>query len=153
MTLLRHSTTLASSIPMAASEAVCSLAIERGSRNALIGANGSGKTTLFLHRNGCCGRSRVSFVTLETHSITAAADCASCVVASAWFSENPDHQLFSAGVAGDVSFGPLNLGLAPGSSCASASRALAAVGMAGHAGQGGARPLVRPASASPACWP
>ena len=30
----------------------CSLAIARGSRNALIGANGAGKTTLFQHANG-----------------------------------------------------------------------------------------------------
>ena len=30
----------------------CSLAIARGSRNALVGANGSGKTTLFQHGNG-----------------------------------------------------------------------------------------------------
>lgn len=30
----------------------CSLNIQRGTRNALLGANGAGKTTLFLHANG-----------------------------------------------------------------------------------------------------
>ena len=111
----------------------CSLAIERGSRNALIGANGSGKTTLFLHCNGLLrpqsGVVRYAGDALD-YSRGGLRELRSRV---GLVFQNPDHQLFSASVAEDVSFGPLNLGLAQDIVRQRVAAALAAVGMAGHA--------------------
>ena len=111
----------------------CSLAIERGSRNALIGANGSGKTTLFQHCNGLLrpqsGVVRYAGKPLD-YSRGGLRELRSCV---GLVFQNPDHQLFSASVAEDVSFGPLNLGLSPDTVRQRVDGALAAVGMAGHA--------------------
>ena len=111
----------------------CSLAIERGSRNALIGANGSGKTTLFQHCNGLLrpqsGVVRYAGKALD-YGRAGLRELRSRV---GLVFQNPDHQLFSASVAEDVSFGPLNLGLAPDVVRRRVDVALAAVGMAGHA--------------------
>ena len=89
----------------------CSLAIRRGSRNALIGANGSGKTTLFQHANGLfrpqSGTLRYAGDALD-YSRTGLRRLRSAV---GLVFQNPDQQLFSASVREDVSFGPLNLGL------------------------------------------
>lgn len=107
----------------------CSLAFERGSRNAVIGANGSGKTTLFQHANGLyrpaqgcirfAGRpldySRSGLRTLRTQV--------------GLVFQNPDRQLFSANVTEDVSFGPMNLGLDESTVRERVTAALAAVGM------------------------
>ena len=111
----------------------CSLAIGRGSRNALIGANGSGKTTLFQHCNGLLrpqsGVVRYAGVALD-YSRGGLRELRSRV---GLVFQNPDHQLFSASVAEDVSFGPLNLGLTQDVVRRRVDDALAAVGMAGHA--------------------
>ena len=89
----------------------CSLAIGKGSRNALIGANGAGKTTLFQHANGLLrpqsGAIRYAGQPLDysrggLHALRSAVGLVF---------QNPDQQLFSASVQEDVSFGPLNLGL------------------------------------------
>ena len=111
----------------------CSLAIERGSRNALIGANGSGKTTLFQHCNGLLrpqsGLVRYAGQALD-YSRGGLRELRSRV---GLVFQNPDHQLFSASVAEDVSFGPVNLGLDQRTVRQRVEAALAAVGMAGHA--------------------
>ena len=111
----------------------CSLAIERGSRNALIGANGSGKTTLFQHCNGLLrpqsGVVRYAGKPLD-YGRGGLRELRSRV---GLVFQNPDHQLFSASVAEDVSFGPLNLGLDSPTVRQRVAAALAAVGMAGHA--------------------
>lgn len=89
----------------------CSLAIERGSRTAILGANGAGKTTLFLHLNGIIRpQSGTTFYDgqpldysrngLKTHRSRVGL-----------VFQNPESQLFSASVREDVSFGPMNLGL------------------------------------------
>ena len=111
----------------------CSLAIERGSRNALIGANGSGKTTLFKHCNGLLrprtGTLRYAGAPLDygRAGLRALRSRVGLVF------QNPDHQLFSASVAEDVSFGPVNLGLDQASVRQRVDAALAAVGMRGYA--------------------
>ncbi|MQY52055.1 ABC transporter ATP-binding protein [Rhodocyclus tenuis] len=107
----------------------CSLSVQSGSRNALIGANGSGKTTLFLHANGLlrpeAGEVRYAGTPLDYRraGLRAARTHIGIVF------QNPEHQLFSANVREDVSFGPLNLGLDTATVSARVDAALAAVGM------------------------
>ncbi len=108
----------------------CSLAIERGSRNALIGANGSGKTTLFQHCNGLLrpqsGVVRYAGAAFD-YSRGGLRQLRSRV---GLVFQNPDHQLFSASVQEDVSFGPINLGFDEATVRRRVSEALQAVGMA-----------------------
>jgi len=110
----------------------CSLRIARGSRNVLIGANGSGKTTLFQHSNGLL-RPQAGVVRYGGEDIdygrAGLRDLRSKV---GMVFQNPDHQLFSASVQEDVSFGPLNLGLAMATVRQRVASSLQAVGMAGH---------------------
>lgn len=107
----------------------CSLAIRRGSRNALIGANGSGKTTLFLHTNGLLKPNRGTLryagrpVDYGRQGLRELRGKVGLVF------QNPDRQLFSASVREDVSFGPLNQGLSEQEATRRVDAALAAVGM------------------------
>lgn len=107
----------------------CSLSLARGSRNALIGGNGSGKTTLFLHANGLLqpASGTVHFagqpVDYGRRGLRALRSKVGMVF------QNPDRQLFSASVAEDVSFGPLNLGLDEATVGQRVDAALLAVGM------------------------
>ena len=111
----------------------CSLAIRRGSRNVLIGANGSGKTTLFQHANGLLRPKSgvVRYAGVEVDYSRAGLRGLRGKVGMVF--QNPDHQLFSASVQEDVSFGPLNLGLDMATVRTRVAAALQAVGMAGHA--------------------
>lgn len=113
----------------------CSVGIRRGSRNALIGANGSGKSTLFQHANGLL-RPQAGVLRYAGRPL----DYGRCGLRElrsrvGLVFQNPDRQLFSASVREDVSFGPLNLGLDRAAVEARVEAALAAVGMAGHAGK------------------
>lgn len=111
----------------------CSLTIARGSRNVLIGANGSGKTTLFQHANGLLRPKDglVRYAGLDVDYSRAGLRGLRGKVGMVF--QNPDHQLFSASVQEDVSFGPLNLGLEMAIVRERVAKALHAVGMAGHA--------------------
>ncbi|GAB4484112.1 MAG: ABC transporter ATP-binding protein [Anaerolineales bacterium] len=88
-----------------------SLAFPPGQRVTLIGRNGSGKSTLMLHCNGILrpqsGILRLGGepVTYDRASLTNLRRHVGLVL------QDPDNQLFSASVAQDISFGPLNLGL------------------------------------------
>ncbi len=88
-----------------------SLCLEAGRRVALLGRNGAGKSTLLLHANGilrpASGTIRVASVPLDysRRGLITARRQVGLVF------QNPDDQLFSASVAQDISFGPLNLGL------------------------------------------
>ena len=108
----------------------CSLAIRRGSRNALIGANGAGKTTLFQHANGLLrpqsgsiryAGEKLDYSRAGLHRLRSAVGLVF---------QNPDQQLFSASVQEDVSFGPLNLGLDMDTVRQRVTASLHAVGMA-----------------------
>lgn len=88
-----------------------SLALPAGEKIAVIGRNGSGKSTFFLHCNGLCRplSGEIRFVgrpiAYDHGSLVKLRRSVGIVF------QNPDDQLFSASVAQDISFGPLNLGL------------------------------------------
>jgi len=111
----------------------CSLAIRRGSRNALLGANGSGKTTLLHHLNGLLRPTagHLNFDGAPFDTSRAGLNALRRRVGLVF--QNPDRQLFSASVFEDVSFGPLNLGLDEATVRHRVAEALAAVGMSTHA--------------------
>lgn len=107
----------------------CSLTIRRGARSAVLGANGAGKTTMFLHLNGIlrptAGRVLCDGLPLDysrggLHKLRSRVGIVF---------QNPDSQLFSASVREDVSFGPMNLGLAETVVRVRVEEALLAVGM------------------------
>lgn len=87
------------------------LKLPAGSKVALLGRNGSGKSTLILHCNGILrpNQGAVYFagqpVTYQRASLLELRRQVGIIF------QNPDDQLFSASVAQDISFGPLNLGL------------------------------------------
>lgn len=111
----------------------CSLRIQPGSRNALLGANGAGKTTLFLHALGLlrpdCGEVRHAGQPLsyDRAGLTRLRRQVGLLF------QNPDDQLICATVAEDVAFGPLNLDLPPEQVRQRVAEALTAVGLAGEA--------------------
>ncbi len=88
-----------------------SLTLRRGRRTVLLGANGSGKTTLLRCLSGAHrpDGGRISYegssVTYDRDGLRAHRSHVQLVL------QDPDDQLFSADVAQDVSFGPMNLGL------------------------------------------
>jgi cobalt/nickel transport system ATP-binding protein len=88
-----------------------SLCLEEGEKVALIGRNGSGKSTLLLNCNGILrperGQVRVAGQTMG-YQQQALREWRRQV---GLIFQHPDDQLFSASVAQDISFGPLNLGL------------------------------------------
>lgn len=107
----------------------CSLMIRRGTRSAVLGSNGAGKTTMFLHLNGilrpATGQVLCDDLPLD-YSRNGLRKLRSRV---GMVFQNPDSQLFSASVREDVSFGPMNLGLAETTVRTRVEEALHAVGM------------------------
>ncbi|HMQ55851.1 MAG TPA: ABC transporter ATP-binding protein [Anaerolineae bacterium] len=87
------------------------LTLPPGENIALIGRNGAGKSTFFLHCNGLyrpqAGQVRFAGQPLlyERQALKQLRRHVGIVF------QNADDQLFSASVAQDISFGPLNLGL------------------------------------------
>lgn len=112
-----------------------SLAFSRGRRTALLGCNGAGKSTLFTLCNGVerplRGEIRCDGVPLayDRRALRELRRRVGVVF------QDPDSQLFAATVAEDVSFGPLNLGLAEAEVRRRVAAALADVGLAGLAGR------------------
>lgn len=89
-----------------------SLTLPPGEKIAVVGRNGSGKSTFFLHCNGLYRPSsgQVFFkgqpLAYDRKGLRRLRQQVGLVF------QNPDDQLFSASVTQDISFGPLNLGLA-----------------------------------------
>ncbi|MCV2491019.1 ATP-binding cassette domain-containing protein [Geodermatophilus sp. YIM 151500] len=111
------------------------LTVPAGRRLALLGANGSGKTTLLRCLSGAlrpgAGQVTVDDTRLEhtRRGLRAHRQEVQLVL------QDPDDQLFSASVAQDVSFGPLNLGLPEDAVRARVDEALRLLGVAHLAGR------------------
>ena len=93
---------------------------------ALVGPNGSGKSTLLMHLNGvlrgAVGKVTVAGLTVSDRTVGQIRASVGLVF------QNPDDQLFSPLVYGDVAFGPLHMGLPEDEVRARVEAALAAVG-------------------------
>jgi cobalt/nickel transport system ATP-binding protein len=88
-----------------------SMRLPAGRRLAVLGANGSGKTTLLRCLSGAL-RPRAGEVTVDGQRLEhTRAGLRAHRQEVQLVLQDPDDQLFSASVAQDVSFGPLNLGL------------------------------------------
>jgi cobalt/nickel transport system ATP-binding protein len=88
-----------------------SIRLAAGRRLAVLGANGSGKTTLLRCLAGAL-RSQAGAVTVDGHRLEhSRAGLRAHRQEVQLVLQDPDDQLFSASVAQDVSFGPVNLGL------------------------------------------
>jgi len=87
-----------------------SLSIDKGETVAIVGENGAGKTTLVRHINGLLRPTRGSVLVegKDTRETTAAALSRKVGIAF----QNPDHQLFSESVEGEVRFALRNFGFA-----------------------------------------
>jgi len=103
------------------------LVVERGERVAILGPNGSGKTTLALHLIGALDRQAGS-VTVTGLDVVKA-NLAEVRRRVGLVFQDPDDQLLLPTVAGDVAFGPTNLGLAAAEVDARVTAALDVVGL------------------------
>lgn len=110
-------------------EAVSSIDLDigRGEIIAIVGQNGAGKTTLAKHFNGLLKptRGRVVVGNVDTRKAAVAALARKI----GYVFQNPDHQIFLDTVAGEVRFGPSNLGLSPGEVQRRVDQALEVVGL------------------------
>jgi len=90
-----------------------SLAVPQGKVTAFLGPNGAGKSTLFMHFNGLLkpAAGKVYFRGREIDYRPKALKELRQKVGLVF--QDPDVQLFSASVFGDISFGPKNAGLSP----------------------------------------
>ncbi|WP_224389573.1 energy-coupling factor ABC transporter ATP-binding protein [Pseudonocardia sp. ICBG1293] len=106
------------------------LVVDPGRRLAVLGPNGGGKTTLFRLLLGLLAPS-AGEVLLDGEPVRRTRRGLARLRGSAQLVlQDPDDQLFSADVAQDVSFGPLNLGLDEAEVDARVHDALSAVGVA-----------------------
>lgn len=89
----------------------CSVRLPTGKRIAIIGRNGSGKSTLFLHCNGIL-KPQSGEILLDGEPISYSRKALKQLRQTVGIVfQQASNQLFSANVAQDISFGPLNLGL------------------------------------------
>lgn len=103
------------------------LSLRPGEKVAILGPNGAGKTTLLTLLNGTirpdrgCVRLDGQEIRYDKAGLRHLRRQVGLVL------QDPDDQLFAASVFEDVSFGPLNLGLAPDAARAQVDAALAAM--------------------------
>jgi energy-coupling factor transport system ATP-binding protein len=104
------------------------LAIADGERIAIIGQNGSGKSTLVKHLNGLL-RPTEGRVLLDGADVSGQKVAQLAATVGLVF-QDPDRQIFSGRVRGEVAFGARNLGLRGAELDGAVARALEAVGLA-----------------------
>jgi cobalt/nickel transport system ATP-binding protein len=88
-----------------------SLSLPAGQKVVMMGRNGSGKSTLFLHCNGILRPDRGQIYLAGTPVRYDRGSLMELRRQVGIVFQNPEDQLFSASVAQDISFGPLNMGL------------------------------------------
>jgi len=103
------------------------LVVERGERVAIMGPNGSGKTTLALHLIGALDRQ--AGTVMVTGLDVVKPNLAEVRRRVGLVFQDPDDQLLLPTVAGDVAFGPTNLGLTQPEVEARVAAALDVVGL------------------------
>jgi len=108
-----------------------SLRIEPGERVAIVGQNGSGKSTLARHLNGLL-RPTSGRVLLDGADVRPLHVARLAGLVGLAF-QNPDRQLFAAGVSAEVAFGPRNLGMRGAELDERVRAALEAVGLGAEA--------------------
>lgn len=108
-----------------------SLRVAAREKVALVGPNGSGKSTLLLHLNGVL-RSPTGKITVAGLPVTDRS-LGQIRAAVGLVFQDPDDQLFSPLVYGDVAFGPLHMNLPQSEVEARVECALSAVDMADFA--------------------
>ncbi|MEV4813366.1 energy-coupling factor ABC transporter ATP-binding protein [Micromonospora avicenniae] len=106
------------------------LRVETGQRLAVVGPNGGGKTTLFRLAAGSLAPGSGQVAVAGTRLRHNRAGLRAVRQQVQLVLQDPDDQLFSASVRQDVSFGPVNLGLAPEEIRRRCDEALAALGVA-----------------------
>jgi energy-coupling factor transport system ATP-binding protein len=106
------------------------LAIPAGDRLALVGQNGSGKTTLVRHLNGLLRPTsgRVLIDGADASGLTVAQLAARVGLVF----QDPDRQIFSGSVRGEIEFGARNVGLGTDARREAIGRALRATGLEGQ---------------------
>ncbi len=87
------------------------LQLKRGKKTSILGTNGSGKTTLIYHINGIIPAPKGSVRVFGRDVIKENFNEVRRAVGLLF--DNPDNQLFSTTVFGDVAFGPRNLKIDP----------------------------------------
>jgi energy-coupling factor transport system ATP-binding protein len=107
------------------------LRIGAGERVAIVGQNGSGKSTLVRHLNGLL-RPSAGRVLLDGRDI-APMTVATLARSVGLVFQDPDRQIFSGSVRGEVEYGPRNLGVRGAALRSAVDRALAAVGLGAEA--------------------
>jgi cobalt/nickel transport system ATP-binding protein len=123
------------------------LALRPGERLAIVGGVGCGKTTL-LHLIVGLRRASGGRIRMFGSVCASERDFARVRPRAQLLFQDPDDQLFCPTVGEDVAFGPLNLGQPPAAAAATATRTLAALGLAGfeervtHRLSGGEKRLV-----------
>jgi cobalt/nickel transport system ATP-binding protein len=88
-----------------------SVIVPEGEKIAVVGRNGSGKSTFFLHCNGLYRPQSGQVYFKRQHLAYDRKSLKFLRQQVGLVFQSPDDQLFSASVAQDISFGPLNLGL------------------------------------------
>jgi len=88
-----------------------SVAIPKGKKTAVVGRNGAGKSTFFLHCNGLY-KPKSGNVFFDEQPLDYSRKALRTLRQKVGIIfQNADDQLFSASVAQDISFGPMNLNL------------------------------------------
>lgn len=106
-----------------------SIQIPRGKTIAILGGNGAGKSTLFLHLNGIL-KPKSGSIAFDTSPISYSKKGIYALRQNIGIVfQDPEHQLFSASVYQDVSFGVMNLGLSESESRARIEHAILHTGI------------------------